>query len=301
MSELRDALLRIVQLGAARHPAGAHRKRVERAIGRLTEGIAPADALRDAGVREEIAAFVADTRPADLPRALGGLAAAVGAAERRRSAMASAALYPFLCAASAAFLAVIVLALLRPAMTVAASAAHPISPAPAIATAAAASLGIAALLVLLGGALLSRRPLPPFLGPRRVHERAAVLSVADQAAKSGCPLPVALRAAARFSADPAIAEDASALAAALGRGEARSGTLLLGELGASLLAASAPKGGANAVLTAIADLLHVRADAELSSAVLRAEILSLALAGTAVLLAALGWFAAYTQPFGAFP
>lgn len=273
----------------AGHPAS--RREVLRS---LASGADALDALRSAGADERLVALTASVPPAAaLEVFLEALACALGRAEDRRRAVRGAAVYPTLLAACAVAVAVVLAGAVRPAMSVIAG---PVPLAPVILT----LLASAGALAVLAAALRADTPVFPFSEAKVQHDRALVLSAAACAAAHGAPLDAALDAAAPLATSSRLSAAAAEMAASL-RDAARppDARELFGEIGQPLFVAAAARGEGPAVLDALAEAAEAVAAADLRRQTLRAELLSIAIAGSAIGIAGIALYQTYAAAIAA--
>ncbi|MHB8876937.1 MAG: hypothetical protein ACYC8T_24840 [Myxococcaceae bacterium] len=281
--------------GRVGHPLGIRPEAGDNLAAAILAGTPAHLALEDAGAPERVVHFMERAAPPDVAGVLEVLSAALGRSEGRRAALASRALYPLVLAALSVLLGALVLFEVRPSMLFLAAAerggpvALPLWP---FVLTFVASLGA---LVYLGVVLRLDRPVFPFKKVRRAHECATLLAAASCAARQQVALPAALRAAAFLVSSGAVKDSAEGLARSLDEGRPSfHGTLLLGEVGASIFAEAATHGAGAESLEALAAYHEAAADAGLPAEVLKAELAGLLFAGLAVATATAAFMATYS-------
>ena len=293
---------RLANYSPAGHALGRPRRAGETFAREIGAGKSAADALAAAGASDAVVAFFRATEPNDLPSVIDRIASALGRAEARERALRDAAVYPLALATSVAVLLVAMASFVRPRLDLAVAAAHgpagaqtlPMMP---LLMAIAVAAGF---LVWMAAALYGRSPRAPFAEAKRRYQRSVILAAAAAAAACGVEISRALRAAASLVQEGTLAAAARELAEALGRderGTIPSANELFGEVGGAVFVSATREGAGTGVLGALAGLAEAEATSMLPFDIVRAELLSLGLAGLAVGAAGVAFISCYSGVF----
>lgn len=291
--ELAAAGDRLSLLTGARAGAG------RRFVALLREGRGVADAAVESGAPAALRGPLAQAPTEALPVLLGELGDALDRSTVRRRQVQGALPYPLLLAAACIVLAVLV--------GQAAPSFAPLLARPQDALAAPhldaglshLALGVAAIALVVLAALVRVEVTPlPFSRARRSRDTALVLSMAATLARRGVALDVALRSAAE-TISGSVRTEVEAVAAGLARGTAEgAGARLFGSVGAGIFAASAAEGAGAVSLSALAAIAEREAARDAPRLAFQAEIVTLVVAGSAMLVVAVSFITTYAAIFG---
>jgi hypothetical protein len=290
---------RLGRFGAAGHPAGV--RDGARLADALLRGVPAAQAFAETGAAPFLSRYVARSQPRDLAALLDGVAPAIARFEERGAALRSRAWYAWaLGAMSLAALGVLTGGLMPPLEALVRLLDPAYSPLTfAVVVPLGMSVAFIGSLFAVGAALGRRGARYPFGDARLRQERALVLAAAAAAANAGADLPRAFRAAGEITARAELRRDADALAGALERGKPEGGETLLGELGAALFAAAAPRGAGGETLAALAEFEDAAVANAWPLVLLEAQLIVLVLGALAVGAAGTALILTYAPSFSA--
>ena len=285
LENLKRALVTMHQSGLR---GGLPMAEAQTLVGALEQGVSLGELTDQIHIEPRLIVSATAEGVGDLPAVLTAQARVLSKQASRRRFLTAAGTYPLVLALSVMLASAVLTTVMEPALT-----SLVVTPSETLIDPMLIAILVAAALLLgLAGVVLGRYRVPGISEGWQAIDRAAFFESLTTLLLDGVDLPAAVRASAAWCSGRQRTA-ALTLARALEAGETTSGAPLLFPLEATLLQGAAQAGTAHLATQALSEQQQIRLTRRLPSAVFRIHLISILIAGAAVLGLGLSFFVIY--------